>query len=160
MGTFRLSHQTTVHAQAAREALVLNERGKFLKAVTLPPGVIRLSVMKELNKRSSSAKTLFTWGGGRSWTPQSRNRRRGRSRNVTNHKQLNSRNFRGNRRLINQISSSMGRNRGRRAGCDGNNSQLEGRGKQTETLATIKPTQPLRKHSSIHETPPRGDQSE
>ncbi|KAA6376968.1 MAG: hypothetical protein EZS28_027503, partial [Streblomastix strix] len=39
MRTFRLSHQTTVHAQAAREALVLNERGKFLKATTPPPGV-------------------------------------------------------------------------------------------------------------------------
>ncbi|KAA6360404.1 MAG: hypothetical protein EZS28_044068, partial [Streblomastix strix] len=73
-----------VHAQAAREALVLNERGKFLKATTPPPGVIRQSVMKELNKRNSSAQALFTGGGGRSWTPQSRNRRRGRSRNATN----------------------------------------------------------------------------
>ncbi|KAA6366446.1 MAG: hypothetical protein EZS28_038027 [Streblomastix strix] len=41
MRTNRLSHQNTVHAQAASEALVLNERGKFLTATTLPPGVIR-----------------------------------------------------------------------------------------------------------------------
>ncbi|KAA6386042.1 MAG: hypothetical protein EZS28_018434 [Streblomastix strix] len=59
MRTFRLSHQTIVHAQAAREALVLNERGRFLKATTPPPGVIRQSVMKELNKRSSSAQTFL-----------------------------------------------------------------------------------------------------
>jgi hypothetical protein len=71
--------------------------------------------------------------------------------------QLNSRNFRGNMRSTNEISSRMGRNRGREAGFDGNNACLEGRGKQTETLAIIKTNIAPRKHSSIYETPPRGD---
>ncbi|KAA6388136.1 MAG: hypothetical protein EZS28_016337, partial [Streblomastix strix] len=158
--TFRLSHQTTVHAQAAREALVLNERGKFLKATTPPPRVIRQSVMKELNKRSSSAQTLFTGGWGEAG-PLSRvtEREEGVVTRQTP-EQLNSRNFRGNKRSTNEISSSMDRNRGREAGFDGNNACLEGRKKQAETLATIKTDIAPRKHSSIHETPPRGDQSE
>ncbi|KAA6362372.1 MAG: hypothetical protein EZS28_042101 [Streblomastix strix] len=76
MRTFRLSQQATTHAQAARESLVLNEKGKYLKAATPPPGVIRDSVLKNLKKRSESTQSLFAGGGGRSWTPQSRGRRR------------------------------------------------------------------------------------
>ncbi|KAA6400634.1 MAG: hypothetical protein EZS28_003837 [Streblomastix strix] len=48
MRTFRLSHQTSVHAQAALEALVLNERGKFLKAATPSPIAIRQSGVGEM----------------------------------------------------------------------------------------------------------------
>ncbi|KAA6355027.1 MAG: hypothetical protein EZS28_049446 [Streblomastix strix] len=64
MRTFRLSQQTTTHAQAARESLVLNEKGKHLKAATPPPGVIRESVLKNLKKRSESTQSLFAGGGG------------------------------------------------------------------------------------------------
>ncbi|KAA6370636.1 MAG: hypothetical protein EZS28_033838 [Streblomastix strix] len=48
MKTFRLSQQTTTHAYAARESLVLNDKDKYLKAATPSPGVIRDSVLKNL----------------------------------------------------------------------------------------------------------------
>ncbi|KAA6370419.1 MAG: hypothetical protein EZS28_034053 [Streblomastix strix] len=57
--TFRLAWQTTTHAQAARESLVLNERGKYLKAATPSPGVIQDSVLKNLKRRSESAQNSF-----------------------------------------------------------------------------------------------------
>ncbi|KAA6359987.1 MAG: hypothetical protein EZS28_044486, partial [Streblomastix strix] len=145
MRTFRLSHQTTVHAQAASEALVLNERGKFLKATTPPPGVIQQSVMKELNKRSSSAQTLFKGGGGKKLDPsvaQLKERKEQKRDEPLNCQ-------------IQEISEEI-----READFDRNNACLEGRGLQTGTLATIKTNIAPRKHSLIYETSPRGDQSE
>ncbi|KAA6356111.1 MAG: putative reverse transcriptase, partial [Streblomastix strix] len=38
----------------------LNERGEYLKAATLPPGIIRDSVLKNLKRRSESTQTLST----------------------------------------------------------------------------------------------------
>ncbi|KAA6352860.1 MAG: hypothetical protein EZS28_051613 [Streblomastix strix] len=46
--TLRLASQTPTLAQAARESLVPNERGKFHKAATPSPGVIRDSMLKNL----------------------------------------------------------------------------------------------------------------
>ncbi|KAA6360231.1 MAG: hypothetical protein EZS28_044242, partial [Streblomastix strix] len=81
--TLRLVQQTSTHAQAARESVVLNERGKYLKAAPPPLGVIRDSVLKNLKRRSEFARTLFR-GGVRSWTPQSRKQRRRKPQNATN----------------------------------------------------------------------------
>ncbi|KAA6369242.1 MAG: hypothetical protein EZS28_035231, partial [Streblomastix strix] len=132
------------------------ECDKFPKATTPPPGVIRQSVMKELNKRSSSAQIFFMGVEGEAG-PLSRviEGEEGAQTRQTM-EQPNLRNFRETRRSVNEISSIQGRNRGREAGFDGNNACLQGRRKQTETLAIIKTNIAPRKHSSIHETPPRG----
>ncbi|KAA6380287.1 MAG: hypothetical protein EZS28_024185, partial [Streblomastix strix] len=75
--TFKFALQTTTHAQAVRESLVLNERGKYLKAATPPPGVIRDSVLKNFKRRSESAQNLFTWGRGEAGLPSRANREGG-----------------------------------------------------------------------------------
>ncbi|KAA6384649.1 MAG: hypothetical protein EZS28_019823, partial [Streblomastix strix] len=59
MRTFRLSQQTTTHAQAARQSLVLNEKGKQLKAATPYSGIIRDSVLKNLKRGANQCKAFL-----------------------------------------------------------------------------------------------------
>ncbi|KAA6382151.1 MAG: hypothetical protein EZS28_022321 [Streblomastix strix] len=79
--------QTTTLAQASRQSQVLNESGKYLKAITPSPGIILDLVQKFLKRISESASTLFT-GVGFEAGPLSHKQRRRKLYNPTNLEQL------------------------------------------------------------------------
>ncbi|KAA6374047.1 MAG: hypothetical protein EZS28_030426 [Streblomastix strix] len=123
--TFSLIQQTTTHAQAARESLVLNERVKCLKAATPPPEVIHDSVLKNLRRRSESAQTLFSGGGGEAGLPSRADREGGSNITRQTQEQLNGSEIRRNWRQTNEILRCMGSNRSRKTNYDGHNASIE-----------------------------------
>ncbi|KAA6388699.1 MAG: hypothetical protein EZS28_015774 [Streblomastix strix] len=150
MRTFRLSQQTTTHAQAARESLVLNEKDKYLKAATPPPGVIRDSVLKNLKKRSESTQSLFAGGGGVAGLPS---REAGDAESIRTSRrtpeQLNGREISRSRRETNEVPGSMECNWSRKTGDDGNNASMDKRKQQMNPQKHITSHTTQRKPASI-----------